>query len=254
MDPQTMVIGAAIFVVSAIVIYLISVCSMREKTFEEVLEEQRQMQAEEQKKLKLEKKEKIRKRYGGKKVKKVEKTDERGQQPVSSGSDTDNIPEPEIEPAVVKPVQSARPEKKKKLVKSREEPAVRQEKLYEPLVKEQVGVKPPLTHSLKEQVGVKPPLTHSLKEQVVEAKPLKRVEAVQVQAEPPRKEHVHKEKRPRRDREEHVEQQIIVQEAVQVEVVVPLKSEVTKAEPKKAKKKVDVGAGGELTTYIYSGL
>ena len=56
MDPQIIAIGAAGCLLSAIVIYLISVFAIKEKTFEEVLEEQKRRNEEEKLKLKNEKK------------------------------------------------------------------------------------------------------------------------------------------------------------------------------------------------------
>ncbi|XP_076464624.1 uncharacterized protein LOC143296517 isoform X3 [Babylonia areolata] len=56
MDPQTVLIGIAIFVISAILIYLIAAITMREKTFEEVMAEQKKRQEEEREKIKNDKK------------------------------------------------------------------------------------------------------------------------------------------------------------------------------------------------------
>ncbi|CAG5127379.1 unnamed protein product, partial [Candidula unifasciata] len=55
MDVVTILIGAAVFVISALVIYCISAFSMREKTFEEVIEEQRRREEIEREKAKAEK-------------------------------------------------------------------------------------------------------------------------------------------------------------------------------------------------------
>ncbi|KAK6182528.1 hypothetical protein SNE40_010191 [Patella caerulea] len=52
MDPQSIVIGLAVCVLSAIIIYLITAFTMKEKTFDEVLEEQRRRQEEEKPKSK----------------------------------------------------------------------------------------------------------------------------------------------------------------------------------------------------------
>lgn len=55
MDVVTILIGVAVFIISALVIYCISAFSMREKTFEEVIEEQRRREEEEREKAKAEK-------------------------------------------------------------------------------------------------------------------------------------------------------------------------------------------------------
>ncbi|CAI9734662.1 Hypothetical predicted protein [Octopus vulgaris] len=56
MEIQTLLIGVTCCILSAVIIYLISMFSMREKTFEEVMEEQRLRQEEEEKKARIEKK------------------------------------------------------------------------------------------------------------------------------------------------------------------------------------------------------
>lgn len=56
MDPQTILIGIAIFVISALLIYFIAAVTMREKTFEEVMAEQKKRQEEEREKVKNDKK------------------------------------------------------------------------------------------------------------------------------------------------------------------------------------------------------
>ena len=222
-----MLIGAAIFVVSAIVIYLISVCSMREKTFEEVLEEQRKLQAEELKKQKVEKKDKVRRRYPGRGKGKKDKADDKALAAATGSldteSDTDRLIEEAVEAQIVEPVQQQKPEKKRKdKKKSREDAAaaavaVREEDLYEPLSKDQV------------------------EEVMVEAQ-----KAAPVAMEAPVHEHVHKEKKSKRvEKEEKIEEQIIVQETVRVQEVAPLRSEPPQVETKKSKKKSpDSGAGG----------
>ena len=58
MEINAIIIGAGIFVLCAVVIYLISAVTMREKTYEEVMEEQRQKHAEFTMKSKQDKKEK----------------------------------------------------------------------------------------------------------------------------------------------------------------------------------------------------
>ncbi|XP_013397491.1 kinectin [Lingula anatina] len=58
MDSQTMLIGAALFIITFIVAYFISCVAIREKSYEEVIAEQRRLNEEVQQKQKLEKKEK----------------------------------------------------------------------------------------------------------------------------------------------------------------------------------------------------
>ncbi|XP_052272911.1 ribosome-binding protein 1-like isoform X8 [Dreissena polymorpha] len=56
MELQIVLVGAVVFIVSAVIIYLISAFTMKEKTFEEVIAEQRRKQEEEELKIKQEKK------------------------------------------------------------------------------------------------------------------------------------------------------------------------------------------------------
>ncbi|RUS91676.1 hypothetical protein EGW08_000502 [Elysia chlorotica] len=56
MEVATVLIGVAVFIISAVMIYCISAFSMREKTFEEVMAEQREREEKEREKAKAEKK------------------------------------------------------------------------------------------------------------------------------------------------------------------------------------------------------
>ena len=58
MDIVTVLIGVAVFILSALMLYCISAVSMREKTFEEVMEEQKRRNEEEKEKAKAGKKDK----------------------------------------------------------------------------------------------------------------------------------------------------------------------------------------------------
>uniref|UniRef100_A0A8W8IEZ1 Uncharacterized protein n=2 Tax=Magallana gigas TaxID=29159 RepID=A0A8W8IEZ1_MAGGI len=50
MDPHVVLIGVTVFIVSAILIYLISVFGIKEKSYEEAIAEQRKRLEEEQEK------------------------------------------------------------------------------------------------------------------------------------------------------------------------------------------------------------
>ena len=56
MDPQVILVGVAVFVVSALMIYLISVFGIKEKSYEEAIAEQRRRMEEEQEKQRKDKK------------------------------------------------------------------------------------------------------------------------------------------------------------------------------------------------------
>ena len=56
MEVATILIGVAVFIISAVMIYCISAFSMREKSFEEVMAEQREREEKEREKAKAEKK------------------------------------------------------------------------------------------------------------------------------------------------------------------------------------------------------
>ena len=123
MDVQILIIGGAVFVISALLIYLISVFGMREKTYEEVIAEQRQKNIElfgksgpdgEKKRDK-----KVRKRKKEKQVGSAEDS------PNGSGPSHDELNSPqvesthkmlelEIEPEIIETDLSRAPEPKKK--------------------------------------------------------------------------------------------------------------------------------------------
>lgn len=118
MDPQTIIIGIIAFVVSALVIYLISAFTMREKSFEEVIAEQRRRQDEEREKAKHEKKiekEQLKKKFRKGKTEKskdklVHPTETELKEPKASVS-VPEVKEPkmvnlEIEPEIIEPSDS----------------------------------------------------------------------------------------------------------------------------------------------------
>ena len=119
------VTGAVVFVISAVLIYLISAFIMKEKTFEEVMVEQKRQQEAEKKRAKLEKKHE---KEGRKKFKKKEKSPQSSLKPESSGSGSGSdhegkdhkMVEYELEPDIIEPleVKLVKAAKKKKPAKS----------------------------------------------------------------------------------------------------------------------------------------
>ncbi|XP_055879082.1 ribosome-binding protein 1-like isoform X3 [Biomphalaria glabrata] len=105
MEVLTILVGVVAFVLSAIIIYCISVFSMREKTFEEVMEEQRRRQEEEREKAKAEKKaEKEQKRkYKKGKPEKVKEKSAQVTEPELKDQKMVNI---EIDPEIIEPTES----------------------------------------------------------------------------------------------------------------------------------------------------
>ncbi|XP_067680831.1 ribosome-binding protein 1-like isoform X2 [Haliotis asinina] len=108
MDPQTIVIGAAAFVISAILIYVISAFTMKEKTFEEVLEEQRRRQEEEREKQKNEKKaeKEHKKKYRKGKEKPKEKPDKPTPVQETEVPRDHKMVNLEIDPEIIEPVET----------------------------------------------------------------------------------------------------------------------------------------------------
>lgn len=130
MDVQVVIIGAVVFVISAVLIYLISAFTMKEKTFEEVIAEQKRQQEAEREKARLEKK---LEKEGRKKFKKKEKSKDKSPQASpqaslqtqSSGSGSDQegkdhkMVELELEPEIIEPLEV----KPIKQTKKKEKPA-----------------------------------------------------------------------------------------------------------------------------------
>ena len=120
MELQVVLIGAVVFVISAVLIYLISAFTMKEKTFEEVIAEQKRQQEEEMLKVKQEKKaekDHTRKRKKGKEKAKGDQSPK-----VSYNAD---IKEPkmvniELEPEIIEPVEAEKP---LKINKKKEKPS-----------------------------------------------------------------------------------------------------------------------------------
>lgn len=126
MELQVVLIGAVVFVISAVLIYLISAFTMKEKTFEEVIAEQKREQEELLLKVKQEKKAEkdARKRFKAKGKVKGEHSPKvvRDQSPKVSISEQElkehkmvNI---ELEPEIIEPVE---PEKPLKVGKSKKD-------------------------------------------------------------------------------------------------------------------------------------
>lgn len=132
MDPQILLIGVAVFVLSALLIYLISVFGIKEKSFEEALAEQRcRIEAENQKVRDEKKAEKERKK--GKKSK--EKIKEKVSQPKET-----KMVNLEIDAEIIEPLE-AKNESKKPTPRSRKGKSILHNKDEEPKVaKETVNV------------------------------------------------------------------------------------------------------------------
>lgn len=124
MELQVVLIGAVVFVISAVLIYLISAFTMKEKTFEEVIAEQKRQQEEELLKVKQEKKadkDHARKRKKGKDKAKGDQSPKAGS---TTATDTEikehkmvNI---ELEPEIIEPVEAEKP---LKISKKKDKPA-----------------------------------------------------------------------------------------------------------------------------------
>lgn len=116
MELQVVLIGAVVFVVSAVLIYLISAFTMKEKTFEEVIAEQKREQEEQLLKVKQEKKAEkdARKRFKARGKVKGDQSPKvvRDQSPKVSISESEkehkmvNI---ELEPEIIEPVEIDKP-------------------------------------------------------------------------------------------------------------------------------------------------
>ncbi|KAL8611113.1 hypothetical protein ACOMHN_064403 [Nucella lapillus] len=110
MDPQTVLIGIGIFIISAILIYFIAAITMREKTFEEVMAEQKRRQEEEREKMKNDKKiekEQLKKKYKkGKGDKSKEKSAQVSEPELKDTPKEHKMVNLEIEPEIIEPVES----------------------------------------------------------------------------------------------------------------------------------------------------
>lgn len=106
MEVVTIVIGVVIFVISVLMLYCITAISMREKTFEEVMAEQRQREEEEKEKIKAEKRaerEQQKKKY---KKGKHEKVKEKSAQVLEPELKVDRKVSIEVEPEIIEPVET----------------------------------------------------------------------------------------------------------------------------------------------------
>ena len=114
MDPQTIFIGIAIFILSALLIYFIAAVTMREKTFEEVMAEQKKRQEEEREKIKNDKKiekELLKKKYKKGKGDKLKEKSAQVSEPELKDSPKAQQKEHkmvnlEIEPEIIEPTES----------------------------------------------------------------------------------------------------------------------------------------------------
>ncbi|XP_035824473.1 ribosome-binding protein 1 isoform X4 [Aplysia californica] len=109
MEIITILIGVAVFIISALMIYCISAFSMREKTFEEVMEEQKRRQEEEREKAKAEKKaekEQHKKKYKKGKQEKVKEKSAQVTEPELKVEHKVKMVNLEIEPEIIERTES----------------------------------------------------------------------------------------------------------------------------------------------------
>nr|XP_022334680.1 ribosome-binding protein 1-like isoform X14 [Crassostrea virginica] len=118
MDPHVVLIGVTVFVVSAILIYLISVFGIKEKSYEEAIAEQKKRLEEEQEKTRRDKKAEKEKKKGGK-TKKEKPKEVIEEPPKAKEPKMLNL---EIEAEIIEPYDSA-DSKQKSSVKHRKHPA-----------------------------------------------------------------------------------------------------------------------------------
>ena len=242
MDPQTMLVGACIVVVSAVVLYLISVCSMKEKTFEEVIAEQRQRNLQESQQAVKSKseKERIKKRF--RKGKGGSKADESPKQTAVAvsveeqkrrNSKTEKMVELELEPEIIQPVEETKAEKPKKK-KEKPAKAILHNKEEKTLIqKTEVSE---TFHTERGATVVKDEL--ELKHE--REKILKKAEEMERERAPQEKER--KEKK-RKEKEQKVVEEVIVQETM---VQQEQESVQAQAPPTRKSKKAKEAEPGEL--------
>ncbi len=149
-----MLVGAAIVVVSAIVLYLISVCSMKEKTFEEVMAEQKRLKElqVQPSKSKIEK-ERLKKRFRkGKGIKSDEPARQNASpklEPETAPPVQENVVQYKEEPEIIEPVSQEKADstKSKKSKKEKSSPKLNTRPQTQPDVVEEV------TKTVVEQVA-----------------------------------------------------------------------------------------------------
>uniref|UniRef100_A0A0B7BLT8 Ribosome receptor lysine/proline rich domain-containing protein n=1 Tax=Arion vulgaris TaxID=1028688 RepID=A0A0B7BLT8_9EUPU len=110
MEVVTILIGVAVFIISALLLYFISAFSMREKTFEEVIEEQRRREEEEREKVKAERKAQ-REQHKNKHSKKGQGKQEKSKEKTAQVVEPELKVEPkmvnlEIEPEIIEPTET----------------------------------------------------------------------------------------------------------------------------------------------------
>lgn len=112
MDPQVILIGIAAFVVSAVLIYLISAIGFKEQSYEEAIAEQKKRREAEQEKARKDKKAEKEKKKGNKKGK--DKSKEKGQPTVETDISERKMVNLEIEPEIIEPQTNSDQENKLK--------------------------------------------------------------------------------------------------------------------------------------------
>lgn len=137
MDPQIILIGVAVFVISALLIYLISVFGIKEKSYEEAIAEQKRRMEEEKEKARTEKKaEKEKKKYrkGKEKPKEKEKSAQVSEPELKTEHKMVNL---EIDPEIIEPLDSSPERKQSKSKRHKELKPILSNKDEKPLVSKQ---------------------------------------------------------------------------------------------------------------------
>jgi hypothetical protein len=190
MESQIMMIGVAIFVGSAILIYIISIFGIREKTYDEVIEEQRRERMESMKtKVRSEKREKYKRKYkrsGKEKDDREDSVEKREDTPpvVEEPVEVTKMMELEIEPEIIEPIgtpkmKARKAKKQKPTLVNKEEKSfakVNQEVpemlIPKQLIKDEIGTEYAQEEEVKKEVA---PKVHKIKEHAQEEEVKKEV-------------------------------------------------------------------------------
>lgn len=152
MDPHVVLIGVTVFIVSAILIYLISVFGIKEKSYEEAIAEQRKRLEEEQEKSRRDKKAEKEKKKGGK-AKKEKPKENVEEAPKPKERKMLNL---EIEAEIIEPFDSAELKQKPTTVKQRSKPkSILANKDEKPLVSKETVEMPHFKPLPKDDVELK---------------------------------------------------------------------------------------------------
>eukprot|EP00105_Crassostrea_gigas_P039069 XP_019923217.1 PREDICTED: ribosome-binding protein 1 isoform X10 [Crassostrea gigas] len=152
MDPHVVLIGVTVFIVSAILIYLISVFGIKEKSYEEAIAEQRKRLEEEQEKSRRDKKAEKEKKKGGK-AKKEKPKENIEEAPKPKERKMLNL---EIEAEIIEPFDSTELKQKPTTVKQRSKPkSILANKDEKPLVSKETVEMPHFKPLPKDDVELK---------------------------------------------------------------------------------------------------